>query len=1235
MKILAIRGENIASLVGPFAVEFSQHPLVEQGLIAITGKTGSGKSTLLDCLCLALYEQVPRFDDQSRTIEVGQEQNDKLKANDVRNLVSRGQAYASVEVEFIGHDERRYLVRWQVRRARNQRSGRWQNSARELIDCDKNQPFSANKREFQNYVTECIGLDYQQFRRSVMLAQGDFAAFLQANEDQRSALLEQMTGTQLYSEISTQVYENYKQHHQQLNALKTQLEQTSLLDEVTQSNLYEQLNTRQQYLASLKQLEQQHEQLTRELVTLDETNGMVKKAKQQLLEHTTQQPSIDQLQVQLEQLKLAEPLRELLTSRQRCENDFQQEQTKRLELEQQMAEAQSQHVHLQTLCEEAKQDLANFERSAKARYSEVEQSREIEQQYYALQQQLTTEQKDWQAKQTYLQQCQNERDRIGVEIQRLNEQKQVKLNWLSDHQRQEQWVERESELEYLLNEFLQLEQTYQRYIKLKQQLEDNYARLPQLQAEQTNIEASLEELERQRAFSSYLTEQDESLRQEQERLSEALEAAKNRYDAWNKSQQFVQQFKRLEQNEMHYKKAIEQAQQLIEEHQHQLQDVTPRLEELKSQYENARQVAELSEYRAQLHTHQPCPLCGSEDHPYLHEQHDFNEASLLVTLAQRIDELQTLKERMLSEWRTATEQLPYLQAQLELIEQDKAPLWQLICEQSDDLKQPIELLFCDEQVTSAIHDSQADLLQLKTQWEHHQKKWHSLTEQRRAFQQVDEQYQVSQKQYHRLLMQIELHQQSEAQLLRQLEDFPQDPEQAFRAKSTQLDQLFVDVPWLSWVHQLGVQGILHQLSEKIRQYRQIQDDVEQTKVKMSQLEARQTQQYEQLIHAQQNEQAAHQRVKGMSQQLDGLTRQLKGLLDGLGVTLFIEKQDEQRQKLTHRVTELSEQVYQQAHHCTVIESRYHSLETRQMELSSQLQTLQQRWLDSLKASTLTQEQCEYLLDLDLDTIERMRQQVSDFTQIEVSLRTQLEQTEQREAHLLVDIEHLQHTFDEQLATLELSHAQEIKTAMAETDEQIYQLRSQLDQNEQAHQAYQGLEHAYQQKLEECSTWEQLNQLVGSASGAKFRTFAQQLTLDKLLFNANHQLQELAPRYQLQRIPGESLALQIIDQDMADEVRSLASLSGGETFLVSLSLALALSAISSQNLQIQSLFIDEGFGSLDPQSLDIVLSCLDKLQAKGRQITVISHVQTMVERMNATIQLHALGGGRSRLQTCIN
>ena len=173
--------------------------------------------------------------------------------------------------------------------------------------------------------------------------------------------------------------------------------------------------------------------------------------------------------------------------------------------------------------------------------------------------------------------------------------------------------------------------------------------------------------------------------------------------------------------------------------------------------------------------------------------------------------------------------------------------------------------------------------------------------------------------------------------------------------------------------------------------------------------------------------------------------------------------------------------------------------------------------------------------------------------------------------------------------------------------------------------------AQQEAIEQ--RWSRMSDLIGSADGKKFRNYAQQFTLDVLLGYANAHLNHLSRRYQLDRIQNPaspSLALLVRDQDMGGEMRSVHSLSGGESFLVSLALALGLASLSSNRVRVESLFIDEGFGSLDAETLRVAMDALDGLQAMGRKVGVISHVQEMTERISTKILVQPAAGGRSTI-----
>ena len=209
---------------------------------------------------------------------------------------------------------------------------------------------------------------------------------------------------------------------------------------------------------------------------------------------------------------------------------------------------------------------------------------------------------------------------------------------------------------------------------------------------------------------------------------------------------------------------------------------------------------------------------------------------------------------------------------------------------------------------------------------------------------------------------------------------------------------------------------------------------------------------------------------------------------------------------------------------------------------------------------------------------------------------------------------------------------ELRERLAGHEQQCAELRAQQADDQRRQQASQALAGEIEQAHQQWQRWARLNALIGSASGDVFRKIAQGYNLDLLLHHANAQLRQLARRYRLKR-GGSALGLLVLDTEMGDELRSVHSLSGGETFLVSLALALGLASMASSTLRIESLFIDEGFGSLDPESLQLAMDALDGLQAQGRKVAVISHVQEMHERIPVQIQVRRQGNGQSDVEVC--
>ena len=217
--------------------------------------------------------------------------------------------------------------------------------------------------------------------------------------------------------------------------------------------------------------------------------------------------------------------------------------------------------------------------------------------------------------------------------------------------------------------------------------------------------------------------------------------------------------------------------------------------------------------------------------------------------------------------------------------------------------------------------------------------------------------------------------------------------------------------------------------------------------------------------------------------------------------------------------------------------------------------------------------------------------------------------------------------------------EEIAAALSDSEvrhttaaEEFIEARAVLINDDQSRSRVAEIQVTLDARREKARVWGQLDELIGSADGAKFRRFAQSLTLNHLIQLANRHLADLHPRYELQRAPGGDLVLQVVDHNMADEVRGVHNLSGGERFLVSLALALGLASMaSSRGVKVESLFIDEGFGALDSTSLAMAVSVLEQLQATGRRVGVISHVDELKERIAVKVEITPVGGGRSTVK----
>jgi exonuclease SbcC len=340
MKILRIGGKNLASLAGEFEVDFTSEPLVSSGLFAISGPTGAGKSTLLDALCLALYDATPRLIKGPRAgnflPDVG---DDLLSVQDRRTLLRRGTAEAYAEVDFVGNDEGRYRARWSVRRSRNRAGGALQPSGMSLQRLPELHPVGATKTEVLGEIERRIGLSFEQFTRSVLLAQNEFSAFLRTDENERGELLETLTGSAVYSEISRRAFERWRQEQEAMRRLTSRLQDQAPMAPAERTLLDEQHAEAERQLAAVDSRRAALEEQLRWHQELARLRGAESSAETALATANAELETAGERRRRLATLDAVQPARSLMADLARLADEQRQAQAQLAAGEQELARA--------------------------------------------------------------------------------------------------------------------------------------------------------------------------------------------------------------------------------------------------------------------------------------------------------------------------------------------------------------------------------------------------------------------------------------------------------------------------------------------------------------------------------------------------------------------------------------------------------------------------------------------------------------------------------------------------------------------------------------------------------------------------------------------------------------------------------------------------------------------------------------------------------------------------------
>lgn len=1021
MKILAIRGKNLASLEGQFNIDFTVEPLKSSGIFAITGQTGAGKSTILDALCLALFDNAPRLNKAESSVNVYDVEEKTITQKDSRNILRRGASEGYAEVDFVALNGDKYRSRWMVRRARGKADGTLQATSIKLDNLTGNSEEQGTKSNLLNRIVELIGLSFDQFTRAVLLAQGDFANFLKAKSSEKAELLEKLTGTEIYSKISVSIYQKTTDAKNALDLILQRMKDVKLLDDEELDALIEEKNTKNE---ELKPLKIQTGQIEKKLSWIKEDDLIKQELNQAEHELGTIQIAIRESSPRYEYMDMIDKSLEIRDSY----IEFIKKHNGQKNIQ---TEIENNEAILKTISEQLENTTKNLSEAKKTQ-------EESETKYNSLKPDI------------------NLAKELDLKIQ-VSIEKQAELR---------------KELETYKKQLLASDETIasqkesqEKTIKEKAQLEQWF-----LDNDVYKTIVSKVDLIENLINTAY------SAQRQKENASNSLKTNKAMLETTQK------QLRRFE---------------------------------LEAERLNNLLPTEIINLRHKLIEGEACPVCGGRHHPFkdnIEQSQKINE-----------EELEANKQRVQNNINKLKTQIEQTQKGITEFETYIKNFEEQYTNSYNSLKDNLNLL-PDWETKLKAETLGKELSLFATQWHDNRKRLDSST-------------------------------------------------------------LFLEnVSARIITEEKARSPILENISNKEKGY-QSEEELHKKNIEQRKL----------LLGGKSVEEVEKHYLN---------SRELQSkLLENLNIEK--EKIDAQKSSLTGK-----------------IEQQKKDAEANQKELS-RLDSQIQEWLKD-QSHQISAEILKDLISKSREWINQEKQYLAEIQNKRLTTEATLNERKNRSLkHQESDNKPLVEETKEVLSD-SLNTISELTESI---NKQLSEIKVSLLSHEKGKEQIKSFEKELNEKSELFENWSKLNDLLGSANGNKFKTIAQGYTLDVLLSYANKHLEDLTQRYSLEKIP-DTLALLVVDNDMLGEVRSVHSLSGGESFLISLALALGLSSLSSNRMKIESLFIDEGFGALDIDTLSVAMDALDNLQTQGRKIGVISHVEEMKERITTQIQVIKSANGRS-------
>jgi exonuclease SbcC len=1199
MKILSVLIENLNSLQGKWYIDFTTQAFVDNGLFAITGPTGAGKSTILDAICIALYHETPRLSSLSKTNA---------------EVMNKDKGYCSAEVRFEVQGQI-YLAKWSIRRSRNRADGNLQ-APTGTLTCETTQTDITTKLSDKvPAVVALTKLNFKRFTKSMMLSQGEFSAFLNAGDNDRSELLEQLTGTEIYSDISKRVFDEHKFLKQKMALLTTEQSAKDILSDADKTQLVDDIaSTQTQFAANNTHLEklvahqywwQQHTQYS---IALHEANHHLTEA------NTAKSEQQDQLA----QLNLARPAHKLTPLFTRQTELQQRCDLLQLRIKEQQDQLPALNLELTDAESALKQANADYTQQL-ARQTTLNQL--VNEQVIPLDTNIAAQHKQAAKFAAALAKTNEIIAKTNKDLQtdqsaltHLKSQLKDMDEYLAKHVADGLLAEHIGVWKVEYQSLLTLMDSFTNDSKQLQCVHVNGVRMGSIDDVQSAITKAVEDLAIAVTLSATNTSSDSHDNSSPALLSpisaildesadislETLATCIHFYQSQIKlEQELLRLYGQLNDTQTSYHTLTldhDILQSTLLQQQTQLPIYTQQAQSDKTILElaknNMSMQQQLATYSQQLTDLDNCPLCASTefgDYETLHLH--TNEQAKDGSFAQQLAQYQTAQQKSSDALNHLTQNIKTQEIMLHknLTEQDacSAKIHEL---ETQCIAGTIKLGI-------HLHSKQVEQL-------------HQLPAQLNAFDSIRE----ALTQLHQCIDLASKH-------------------HALAKRSTEVTQQQNKI--LAAVHQVGfiqlesidTEGIfaawLNQKSNDLTHWQAQQSQQVNITKSISEITSRIALNQQIVTEAIKVNAQTHAEATVLQDELTANQTQRHALFGSQDpkqamhdMRLLIEGSN------THKNTQLSKQ--------QTLATKLTSLNTA---ISKDSEALDQEHLKLILARTQFDEALQ--ASVFASEAEFTQACVSDglleqLIELETTINTKLAEAtsvlnqakKNLQQHLAVEQAQYYQTSPSAQVDEQLTHQQQ---KFATINEQLGQLKGRLAENEKRELAISKIKTQIDALHEEIQTYGYLDELIGSSDGKKFRKFAQGLTLDNLIYLANLQLVDFDGRYELKRKDNQSLDMVVVDRWQGDTERDTRTLSGGESFLVSLALALGLSDLVSQEISIDSLFLDEGFGTLDSDTLDTALDVLDTLNAKGKMIGVISHVEAMKQRIPLQIKITKQSG----------